>query len=134
MILFRNKLILNDTTLSADKPYSYFREPYRRFSKNAAFCLPVVDCIFHNNANLMVREICAQKEPLINLYCFGAIGWTRQKFPLSCSVQLCGQDNGVVFICCGTKEITLLRNVNINSGYVGVYMNSRPQSATRTPC
>lgn len=64
---------------------------------------------------------------MINLYCFGAIGWIRQNSSIHISVQLCGRTMGwCLFVV--EQGNHLLRNVNINSGYVGIYMNNSDRS------
>jgi hypothetical protein len=122
MILFRNKLILNDTTLSADKPYLI----YGNLTVDSAKTLHLpagCQLYFHNNANLMVRGNLRAEGTFDKPVLLRGDRLDKAKFLYPVPYNyVAGQWGGVYLLW--NKGNHLLRNVNINSGYVGIYMNN----------
>lgn len=122
MILFRNKLILNDTTLSADKPYLI----YGNLTVDSAKTLHLpagCQLYFHNNANLIVRGNLRAEGTFDKPVLMRGDRLDKAKFLYPVPYNyVAGQWGGVYLLW--NKGNHLLRNVNINSGYVGVYMNN----------
>ena len=122
MILFRNKLILNDTTLSADKPYLI----YGNLTVDSAKTLHLpagCQLYFHNNANLIVRGNLRAEGTFDKPVLLRGDRLDKAKFLYPVPYNyVAGQWGGVYLLW--NKGNHLLRNVNINSGYVGVYMNN----------
>ena len=122
MILFRNKLILNDTTLSADKPYLI----YGNLTVDSAKTLHLpagCQLYFHNNANLMVHGNLRAEGTFDKPVLLRGDRLDKAKFLYPVPYNyVAGQWGGVYLLW--NKGNHLLRNVNINSGYVGIYMNN----------
>lgn len=122
MILFRNKLILNDTTLSADKPYLI----YGNLTVDSAKTLHLpagCQLYFHNNANLIVRGNLRAEGTFDKPVLLRGDRLDKAKFLYPVPYNyVAGQWGGVYLLW--NKGNHLLRNVNINSGYVGVYLNN----------
>ena len=122
MILFRNKLILNDTTLSADKPYLI----YGNLTVDSAKTLHLpagCQLYFHNNANLIVRGNLRAEGTFDKPVLLRGDRLDKAKFLYPVPYNyVAGQWGGVYLLW--NKGNHLLRNVNINSGYVGIYMNN----------
>jgi hypothetical protein len=126
MILFRNKLILNDTTLSADKPYLIFGN-LTVDSAKTLHLPPGCRLYFHNNANLMVRGNLRAEGTFDKPVLLRGDRLDKAKFLYPVPYNyVAGQWGGVYLLW--NKGNHLLRNVNINSGYVGVYMNNSDRS------
>ena len=129
MELFRNKLIKNDTTLTADKPYLI----YGNLTVDSAKILtlnPGCRLYFHNNANLIVHgnlkaEGTADKPITLRGDRFDDIQFST---PVPYN-NVAGQWGGVYLLWEHGNHT--LNHVNMNSGYVGINFvntkNSIPQ-------
>jgi len=124
--IFRNKNILNDTTLTAEKPYLI----YGNLTVDTAKTLTIkAGCkfYFHNNANMIVygnlkaegtfyEPINMRGDRLDNLQ-------FSTPFPYN---NVAGQWGGLYLLWKGGNHI--LRHVNMNSGYVGIYFSNEDRN------
>ena len=121
--ILRNKYILNDTTLSSGKPYLI----YGYLAIDTAKTLIVnPDCkfYFHNNAKLIVygnlkAEGTAEKPITMRGDRLDNIKFATP-FPYN---NVSGQWGGVYLLWKGGNHV--LKHVNMNSGYVGIYMSGK---------
>lgn len=122
MILWKNKTILNDTTLSAARPYLIYG--YLAVDSAKTLNIPAgCKLYFHNNANLLVYG---------NLKAEGTfekpIEMRGDRLDLVKFLDpvpyhyVAGQWGGVYLLWSGASHV--LRNVNITSGYVGLYFSN----------
>jgi hypothetical protein len=119
MIVLKNKYVLNDTTLSADKPYLIYGHLAIDTAKTLTL-QPGTQLYFHNNANLVVygnlkAEGTAQKPITMR-------GDRLDKIKFVDPVPynyVAGQWGGVYLLWDGGSHV--LKHVNMNSGYVGLY-------------
>ncbi len=122
MILLKNKFIFNDTTLNANKPYLILGD-FEVDSAKTLTLLPGCKMYFHNNANLVVNG---------NLKAEGTFnqpiemrGDRLDKIKFVDAVPynyVAGQWGGVYLLW--NRGNHVLRHVNINSAYVGLYYNN----------
>ncbi|HET7732888.1 MAG TPA: right-handed parallel beta-helix repeat-containing protein [Paludibacter sp.] len=119
MILLKNKYVVNDTTLTATKPYLV--SGYLAIDTAKTLTLePGTKLYFHNNANLVAygnlkAEGTAEKPILLR-------GDRLDKIKFVDPVPynfVAGQWGGVYLLWKEGKHV--LKHVNMNSGYVGVY-------------
>jgi hypothetical protein len=136
MILLKNKYVLNDTTLTADKPYLVYG--YLAIDTAKTLTLnPGTKLYFHNNSNLVVygnlkAEGTAEKPIVMR-------GDRLDKIKFTTPVPynyVAGQWGGVYLLWKGGHHE--MKHVDMNSGYVGVYFsnndrNTRP-SLTISDC
>lgn len=126
MILWKNKTILNDTTLSAARPYLIYG--YLAVDSAKTLNIPAgCKLYFHNNANLLVYG---------NLKAEGTFEQPIEMRGDRLDVvkflnpvpyhYVAGQWGGVYLLWSGGNHV--LRNVNITSGYVGLYFSNTDRS------
>lgn len=121
--ILRNKYILNDTTLTSGKPYLI----YGYLAIDTAKTLivnPGCKFYFHNNAKLIVygnlkAEGTAEKPISMRGDRLDNIKFATP-FPYN---NVSGQWGGVYLLWKGGNHV--LKHVNINSGYVGIYMSGK---------
>lgn len=122
MEILRNKYILNDTTLTADKPYLIFG--YAAIDTTKTLTLkPGCKLYFHNNANLIVYGNLNAQGTAENPILMRGDRMDKIKFDTPFPYNnVAGQWGGVFLLWNGGKHI--LKNVTMNSGYVGVYFSN----------
>lgn len=126
MILWKNKTILNDTTLSAARPYLIYG--YLAVDSAKTLNIPAgCKLYFHNNANLLVygnlkAEGTFEKPIEMRGDRLDVVKFLDPE-PYN---YIAGQWGGVYLLWSGGNHI--LRNVNITSGYVGVYFSNNDRS------
>ena len=122
MILLKNKYVVNDTTLTATKPYLVYG--YLAIDTAKTLTLePGTKLYFHNNANLVVygnlkAEGTAEKPILLRGDRLDKIKYVD---PVPYNF-VAGQWGGVYLLWKGGNHV--LKHVNMNSGYVGVYYSN----------
>jgi len=127
MEILRNKYLLNDTTLTADKPYLVYG--YLAIDTAKTLTLnPGCKLYFHNNANLIVygnlKALGTAEKPI------SMRGDRLDKiqfetpFPYN---NVSGQWGGVFLQ--GNKGNHIFRHVNMNSGYVGIYLPNKDRNS-----
>jgi len=122
MEILHNKYILNDTTLTANKPYLV----YGNLGVDTAKTLtlnPGCKLYFHKNANLIVygnlKAIGTAEKPII----LRGDRLDKIKFETPVPYNLiAGQWGGVFLLWSGGNHV--MEHVNMNSGYVGVYFSN----------
>ena len=127
VVLFKNKYVLNDTTLTANKPYVI----YGHLAIDTAKTLtlePGTQLYFHNNANLIVygnlkAEGTAQKPISLRGDRLDKINFV-DPVPYN---MVSGQWGGVYLLWKGGNHV--LKHVNMNSGYVGLYYSNDDRNA-----
>ncbi len=126
MELLRNKYILNDTTLTAEKPYLIYG--YAAIDTAKTLTLnPGCQLYFHNNANLIVygnlkAEGTAEKPIVMRGDRLDKIKF-ETPFPYN---NVAGQWGGIFLLWNEGKHV--MKHVNMNSGYVGVYFSNNDRS------
>jgi hypothetical protein len=119
MILLKDKYVLNDTTLTATKPYLIYG--YLGIDTAKTLTLePGTKLYFHNNSNLIVygnlkAEGTADKPILLRGDRLDKIKYVD---PVPYNL-VSGQWGGIYLLWKGGKHS--LKHVNMNSGYVGLY-------------
>lgn len=128
--VLRNKYIRNDTTLTAEKPYLVYGNLTIDTAKTLTL-LPGCKIYFHNNANLKVygnlkaegtadNPIIMRGDRLDNIQ-------FATPFPYN---NVAGQWGGVYLLWNGGNHV--LRHVNMNSGYVGIYFSNNDRNTLPT--
>ncbi|MDP4240798.1 MAG: right-handed parallel beta-helix repeat-containing protein, partial [Bacteroidota bacterium] len=126
MKILRNKYILNDTTLTAEKPYLVYG--YLAVDTAKTLTLnPGCKIYFHNNANLIVygnlkAEGTAENPISMRGDRLDKIGFATP-FPYN---DVAGQWGGLYLLWKGGNHV--LHHVNMNSGYVGIYFSNDDRS------
>lgn len=126
VILFDNKTILNDTTLTDNKPYLVYGD-LRVDSAKTLTLLPGCKIYFHNNANLIVegnliangtfeQPIMLRGDRLDDLKFIDPVPYN----------YVAGQWGGVYLLWNHGKHS--LRHVNINSAHIGLYLKNDDRS------
>lgn len=123
MILFSNKTIYNDTVLNSDKPYLIYGDLVVDSGRTLQMD-PGCELYFHQNANLVIygnlRANGTFEKPVV----MQGDRFDKIKFTDPVPYQdVSGQWGGVYLLNPGGKH--LLNHVNMQSGYVGVYMLNR---------
>lgn len=126
MVLLREKLILNDTTLNADKPYLVYG--YLAIDTAKTLTLnPGTKLYFHNNANLLVYgHLKAQgtaEQPIV----MRGDRMDNIKFETPVPYNYVAGQWGGVYLLWNHGNHTF-NHVVINSGYVGVYFVNNDRS------
>lgn len=124
--ILRGKTILNDTILSANKPYVIYDSLAIDFNKTLTLA-PGCRLYFHNNANLYVygnlKAEGTETDPIVlRGDRFDNINFAT---PVPYN-DVAGQWGGLYLIGNGTHS---MKHVNIHSGYVGVYLTSASSSS-----
>ena len=122
MILWKNKTILNDTTLSAARPYLIYG--YLAVDSAKTLNIPAgCKLYFHNNANLLVYGNLKAEGTFEKPIEMRGDRLDVVKFldPVPYH-YVAGQWGGVYLLWSGANHV--LRNVNITSGYVGLYFSN----------
>ena len=128
--VFRGKTILNDTTLTANKPYII--HDTLRIAEGATLTLEAgTRLFFHNNAALfvfgnLIAEGTAEQPILMRGNRFDNINFAR---PVPYNL-IAGQWNGLYLLGNGTHR---MRHVNINSADVGIYLSANTLSPIPAP-
>lgn len=122
MELLKDKYILNDTTLTATKPYIVYGYLGVDTAKTLTLA-PGTRLYFHNNANLVVygnlKAIGTPEQPItLRGDRLDKIKFATP-FPYN---NVAGQWGGVYLLWSGGKHE--LKHVNMNSGYVGIYFSN----------
>jgi hypothetical protein len=119
MIVMRDKYILNDTTLNADKPYLVYGNLAIDTAKTLTL-QPGTRIYFHNNANLIIYGNLIAEGTAENPILLRGDRLDKIKFvtPVPYNV-VAGQWGGVYLLWNGGNHV--LKHVNMNSGYVGLY-------------
>ena len=122
VILLKNKYILNDTTLTADKPYLI----YGHLAIDTAKTLtlePGTRLYFHNNANLIVYGNLKAEGTADNPILMRGDRLDKIKFTNPVPYNyIAGQWGGIYLLWKGGNHV--LKHVNMNSGYVGIYFSN----------
>ena len=122
----RNKYIRNDSTLTAKKPYLVYG--YLAVDTAKTLTLqPGTRLYFHNKANLIVygnlrAEGTAEKPILMRGDRLDKLKFEKP-FPYN---NVAGQWDGVYLLWKGGNHV--LRHVNMNSGYVGIYFSNNDRN------
>lgn len=123
MVLMKNKLVLNDTVLNSDKPYlieGYLAIDSAKTLELKAGC----KLYFRNNANLMVYGNLIAEGSFEHPITLRGDRMDAAKFQYPVPYNyVAGQWGGVYLMWNRGKHI--LHHVNINSGYVGIYLSNR---------
>lgn len=128
--IFRGKTILNDTTLTANRPY-IIRDTLR-IADGATLTLEAgTRLFFHNNAALfvfgnLIAEGTAEKPIVMRGNRFDNINFAR---PVPYNL-VAGQWNGLYLLGNGNHR---MHHVNINSADVGIYLSANTLSLVPTP-
>jgi hypothetical protein len=128
--IFRNRHILSDTTLTAEKPYLV----YGNLTVDTAKTLtlnPGCKIYFHNNANLIVygnlkAEGTANEPISLRGDRLDKIKFATP-FPYN---NVAGQWGGLFLLWRGGSHV--LNHVNMNSGYVGIYFSNEDRNTIPT--
>jgi hypothetical protein len=130
MKIFNSKLILNDTTLTAEKPYLVYGYVAIDTAKTLTLN-PGCKFYFHNNANMLIygnlKAAGTAENPIIMR------GDRLDKvnfatpFPYN---NVAGQWGGVYLLWKGGNHV--LQHVNMNSGYVGIYFSNDDRNTIPT--
>ncbi|MDO9154967.1 MAG: hypothetical protein Q7U47_14870 [Paludibacter sp.] len=122
MILMKNKLIVNDTVLTAEKPY-LIKGFLALDSAKTLTLLPGCKLYFHNNSNLVIYGNLKAEGTFEKPIELRGDRLDKIKFvdPVPYN-YVAGQWGGVYLLWKGANH--LLRHVNITSGYVGIYFNN----------
>jgi hypothetical protein len=125
-IIFRNKLIVNDTTLTAEKPYLVFG--YLAVDSAKTLRLdPGVKIYFHNNANLIVYGNLMAEGTFEKPITMRGDRFDKIKFEIPVLYNVvAGQWGGIYLLWNKGKHV--LHNVNLNSGYVGIYFSNQDKN------
>jgi len=122
MILLKNKYVLNDTTLTGKKPYLI----YGHLAIDTAKTLtlePGTKLYFHNNANLVIYGNLKAEGTAENPILMRGDRLDKIKFDTPVPYNLiAGQWGGIYLLWKGGNHV--LKHVNMNSGYVGVYFSN----------
>jgi len=126
MKLLKNKYILNDTTLTAEKPYLVYGYVAIDTAKTLTLN-PGCKFYFHNNANMIVygnlKALGTAQDPIIMR------GDRLDKvnfatpFPYN---NVAGQWGGLYLLWKGGNHV--LQHVNMNSGYAGIYFSNNDRN------
>lgn len=123
MIVMKNKLILNDTILNANKPYlinGYLAIDSAKTLHLGAGC----KMYFHNNANLIIYGNLKAEGTFEHPITMRGDRLDAAKFLYPVPYNyVAGQWGGVYLMWNRGKHI--LHHVNINSGYVGIYLSNK---------
>lgn len=126
MILLKNKYILNDTTLTNKKPYLI----YGNLAIDTAKTLtlePGTRLYFHNNANLIVYGNLKAEGTADNPILMRGDRLDKIKFETPVPYNyVAGQWGGIYLLWKGGNHV--LKHVNMNSGYVGVYFSNNDRN------
>lgn len=126
MILMRNKTILNDTTLSAQRPYLIYG--YLAVDSAKTLNIPAgCQLYFHNNADLIVYGNLKAEGTFEKPIEMRGDRLDKVKFmdPVPYN-YIAGQWGGLYLLW--NKGNHVLRHVNINSGYVGVSFSNNDRN------
>lgn len=120
--ILRNQIITNDTTLSNEKPYLIYGDLVVDTAKTLTLA-PGCKFYFHNNANLIVYGNLHAEGTFENPILMRGDRLDNIKFATPFPYNnVAGQWGGVYLLWNGGNHI--LRHVNMNSGYVGVYFSN----------
>jgi len=128
--IFRNKNILNDTTLTSEKPFLIYGNLAIDSAKTLTI-MPGCKFYFHNNANLMIygnlkAEGTADKPISMRGDRLDEINFST---PIPYN-SVAGQWGGLYLLSKFGNHV--LHHVNMNSGYVGIYFSNEDRSITPT--
>ena len=122
VMILKNKIITNDTTLSAEKPYLIYGDLVVDTAKTLTLT-PGCKFYFHNNANLIVYGNLHAEGTFENPILMRGDRLDKIKFATPFPYNnVAGQWGGVYLLWNGGNHI--LRHVKMNSGYVGVYFSN----------
>lgn len=129
--ILRGKTILNDTTLTAEKPYIIY-DSLIVAQGNTLRLEPGTRLYFHNNTDLYVygnfeAKGTAERPILIRGDRFDNINF-GSPVPYN---EVAGQWGGIYLV--GPSGNHNMEHVTINSGYVGIYLTAGTQSSTPAP-
>lgn len=128
--IFRNKYILNDTTLTAEKPFLIYG--YLAIDSAKTLTInPGCKFYFHNNANLMIygnlKAVGTADKPIsMRGDRLDEIKFATP-FPYN---NVAGQWGGLYLLWKGGNHV--LSYVNMNSGYVGIYFSNEDRNTIPT--
>ena len=127
--IFRNKYILNDTTLTSEKPYLVYGYLAIDTAKTLSI-KPGCKFYFHNNANLIVYGNIKAEGTADNPITLRGDRLDNIKFATPFPYNnVAGQWGGIYLLWKGGNHT--LKHVYMNSGYIGVYMLNK--DATTLP-
>jgi hypothetical protein len=119
MTVFRNKYVLNDTTLTSEKPYLVYG--YLAIDTAKTLTLnPGCKLYFHNNANLVVYGHLKAEGTTTDPILMRGDRLDKIKFETPFPYNnVAGQWGGIYLLWNRGKHT--IKHVNMNSGYVGIY-------------
>jgi hypothetical protein len=120
--IFENKIIFNDTILSAQRPYLI--RGYLAVDEGKTLTIPAgCKFYFHNNANLVVYGNLIINGTFENPVTMRGDRLDKIKYSTSISYNfVAGQWDGVYLL--GNKAHYNIKNLNINSGNVGIFFSN----------
>ncbi len=122
MKILKKKYILNDTTLTAEKPYLVYDYLAIDTAKTLTI-VPGCQFYFHNNANLIVYGNLKAEGTAENPIVMRGDRLDKIKFATPFPYNnVSGQWGGVYLLWNGGNHV--LKHVNMNSGYVGIYFSN----------
>ena len=126
VVLFKNKLIVNDTTLTTDKPYLIYG--YLAVDSAKTLNIPAgCKLYFHNNANLLVYGNLNVNGTFENPVTMQGDRNDAIKFDKPVPYKyVAGQWGGVYLLWKGGNH--LIKHLNVTSGYVGLYFVNSDRS------
>lgn len=126
MKIFRNKYILNDTTLTAEKPYLVYGYVAIDTAKTLTI-KPGCKFYFHNNANMIIYGNLKAEGTAENPISMRGDRLDKIKFDTPFPYNnVAGQWGGLYLLWKGGNHV--LRHVNMNSGYVGIYYSNNDRN------
>lgn len=122
MKVLKNKYILNDTTLTGEKPYLIYG--YLAIDTAKTLTLkPGCKFFFHNNANMIIYGNLKAEGTAENPITMRGDRLDKIKFAIPFPYNnVAGQWGGLYLLWKGGKHV--LQHVNMNSGYVGIYFSN----------
>lgn len=126
MKILKNKYILNDTTLTGEKPYLVYG--YLAVDTAKTLTLkPGCRFYFHNNANMIVYGNLRAEGTAENPITMRGDRLDKIKFATPFPYNnVAGQWGGLYLLWKGGKHV--MQHVNMNSGYVGVYFSNEDRN------
>ncbi len=130
MKILRNKYILNDTTLTAEKPYLVYGYVAIDTAKTLTLN-PGCKLYFHNNANMIVYGNLKANGTAENPIIMRGDRLDKIKFATPFPYNnVAGQWGGLYLLWKGGNHV--IRHVNMNSGYVGIYFSNEDRNVIPT--
>lgn len=130
MKILRNKYILNDTTLTSEKPYLVYGYVAIDTAKTLTLN-PGCKLYFHNNANMIVYGNLKANGTADNPIIMRGDRLDKIKFATPFPYNnVAGQWGGLYLLWKGGNHV--MKHVNMNSGYVGIYFSNEDRNVIPT--